>query len=115
MPPRERRLIRIVFDVRTGARINRFHEQVDAAAIEATSNSTAPASLSLFFQRERGASRRLLGSFRWDCRHVYWPSRDSQDCIERKKTDHRDTPEKRICSKTARYTIEKRRVICCAR
>lgn len=46
MPPRECRLIRIASDARTGARINRFHEQVDAVAAEATSNSTALASLS---------------------------------------------------------------------
>lgn len=50
MPPRGRRLIRIASDARTGARINRFHEQVDAVAVEATSNSTAlPLLLFLFF------------------------------------------------------------------
>lgn len=50
MSPREPRLIRIVSDARTDVRINRFHEQ-DAVAVEATSNSTALFSLSLFFQR----------------------------------------------------------------
>lgn len=60
MPPRERRLIRIASDARTGARINRFHEQVDAVAVEATSNATARSSRLLSLLRD--TSRRLLAS-----------------------------------------------------
>lgn len=63
MPLRGRRLIRIASDARTGARINRFHEQVDAVAVEATSNSTAlPLLLFLFFVSSLFLSLSLFSS-----------------------------------------------------
>jgi len=62
MPSRER-LIRIVSDARTGARINRFHEQVDAVAVEATlERDRARLTFSLSFRHVASPSRLSLVS-----------------------------------------------------
>lgn len=115
MPLNEnRRLIRIAFDARTDIRINRFYEQVNAVAVEAITNSLRSClafSLSLFLIRmsRRIASCRLLSSrsFRWNCLSTRLLAKSRQiGLYQGKKNDHPDAPEKRICSKTARYTIE---------
>lgn len=109
---RARHLIRIAPDARTSIGINRFYEQVDAVAVEAITNSTALACFLSFSPFDANVASRCIAFSvlaRFDgivCRHVYWPSRDSSDCIRKKKNDYPDSSEKRICSKTVCYTIE---------